>query len=311
MYDVLIIGGGPAGATAALYAARARLKTLSVAKSLTGGALGITGKIANYPGVSEQITGPELLKRMQDHAALFGAQFLQTQVYGVDVDGEVKQAYTAAGLLKGKTLIVCTGAGERANKLPGEDAYLGRGVSYCATCDGAFFADQEIAVVGNTEEAVEEALFLTKFARTLHFVTSTAKVQADPHEVERLAQSPKVKMRLRTSAKAVVGNGAVAGLRVLARGSKEEETIPVEGVFIYLPGNKPATEFLGGAVQLSPDGHIVTGPDMSTNVPGVFAAGDVRGSDLQQAVIACSDGCIAAMAADRYINKRKSLASQW
>ena len=187
-YDVLIIGGGPAGASAAIYTARAGLKTLVIDKGLTAGALGITGKIANYPGVSEQITGAELLERMRGQAESFGAQFVSDKVIGVELTGEEKVVYGNQGTYNSRSVIIATGSMGRGSRVKGEDRLLGRGVSYCATCDGAFYREKEVMVAGNSDEAVEEALFLTKFASRVHFLSPAPEIKAPRHLLDEFVR---------------------------------------------------------------------------------------------------------------------------
>ncbi len=305
-----IIGAGPAGTTAAIYAARARLRVVLIDKAKLGGALAITAKIANYPGLGydRDLSGAELLRLMHEHAESFGAEFMQSQVFGVNLAGEVKEVYTAEGVCRAKTLIIATGAGTREDKLPGEEEFLGRGVSYCATCDGAFYAGRPVAVLGNSQEALEETLTLAKFASRIDLFCPTAKLKADPDAVAAVAALPTVKVHVRHRALAIVGEDTVRALRVTS--PTGERTVPVDGVFIYLPGNRPATGFLAGLLELDAAGYVVTDAEMATSVPGVFAAGDVRGNPVQQVVIAAADGCLAALAADRYINKRARALSQ-
>lgn len=309
-YDVIIIGGGPAGASAAIYAARAELRTLVIDKGLTAGALGITTKISNYPGVPETITGAELVKRMREQAESFGTRFLVDKVVGVDISTEPKTVIAGTGTFLTKVLILATGSMGRTNTVQGEEAFLGRGVSYCATCDGAFFRDRPVAVVGNNDEALEEALFLTKFARKIHLIVPTPELKAQESLVKEVTAHPKVETRLGTRLKEVVGNGQVEGVRIHPRGG-DETTLPVSGAFIYLQGGKPITDFLMEQLETTAEGCLVVDAEMQTAVPGVFAVGDLLCTHVKQAVIAASDGVIAAIAADKYIHGRKSLRMDW
>lgn len=310
LYDIAIIGGGPAGATAAIYARRANLKVVIIDKAQLGGALALTARIANWPGMGydRPLSGAELLRLMHEHAATFGAEFLQTQVLTASLEGEVKEIYTSHGVVRARAVILATGAGLRQNKIPGEEEYLGRGVSYCATCDAAFYRNRPVAVLGSSQEAVEEALTLAKFACEVHVFCPAARFFAEAEDIEQLSGSPVVRAYFRHSALAIEGDSSVRAVRLAAPDG--EVTVPVDGVFIYLPGNKPATDFLAGLVELDERGFIVTGDDLQTSVPGVFAAGDVRGNPVQQVVIAAADGCLAALAADKYINKRARAVSQ-
>lgn len=309
IYDVLIIGGGPAGATAAIYAARANLKTLVLDKSIVAGALGVTSKIANYPGVPQLLTGQELLRIMRDQAAGFGAEFSTAQVVSSELRGEVKELHTSLGSFKGRVVMVATGKMGRKNKIPGEQEFLGRGVSYCATCDAAFFQGQVAAVVGSSQEAVEEAQFLSRFVRKLYLVAPGEKFLAEPEEMELLASDPKVEIRKNEALREVRGDDTVRAIHVSGRGG--DETLEVDGVFVYLPGNVPMIDFLHGALETTEQGCVCVDRERATNIPGVYAIGDVVCSYIQQAVVAAADGAIAAMAAEKYIRGRAKVRSDW
>lgn len=305
-YDVIVIGGGPAGATAALYTARANLRTLVVDKSVGSGALGITQKIANYPGIPEVITGEELVRRMWEQAALYGATFVKARIVGVDI-GEPKAVITSDGVRhESRALVLATGAMGRSKTLVGEDAFLGRGVSYCATCDAAFFKNKDVALLGHNAEAIEEALFLTRFARTLYLVTPKPKLEASRELLDELAARPQVKLMTGRRGVEVVGTGVVAGLKL-----DGDEVLPVQGVFILTQGNKPIIDYLAGQVQVAENGCVPINHRMETPIPGVFACGDVICNEVQQAVVAAAQGCIAALSVDKFLNKRKSLSKDY
>ncbi|TAK36910.1 MAG: thioredoxin-disulfide reductase [Chloroflexota bacterium] len=310
-YDVIVIGGGPGGATAALFAARAKLKTVIIDKAKFGGSLAATSKIANYPGYPTTVSGVELLASMREQAQSFGAEFVQTQVYTLDLSEDTKRAYTAEGTFAAKAVILATGAGARQSRIAGEEEFLGRGVSYCATCDGAFFQDQEVAVVGESQEALEESFFLAKYAHTVHVVAPRDAFKAAPEVIEEAIAHEKLRLHYHRRVKEIVGrDGLVAELALVGRGG-EEESLPISGVFMYLLGNKPASDFLQGLVELDEQGYVITDEQMQTSVPGVYAVGDVRRSPLKQVVTAASDGAIAAMAADRYVHRRAAMIKQW
>jgi thioredoxin reductase (NADPH) len=309
IYDVAIIGGGPAGATAALYAARANLKVVVLDKNPAAGALAVTSKIANYPGVPRVLSGPELLKIMREQAESFGAEFKIAQALSTDLHSNPKVIHTSIGPVKAKTIIVATGKMGRKDKIPGEEEFLGRGVSYCATCDAAFFRDQAVAVVGASREAVEEAEFVTQFASKVYLLAPGEKFQAPPEEVEELEHNPKVEIRRKHALKEVIGDGAVTGVRVAVSGG--QETLPVSGVFVYLPGNVPIIDFLDGQVETTESGCVRANHERATNIPGVYAVGDVVCSYIQQAVVAAGDGAIAAMAAEKHIRGRAKARSDW
>jgi thioredoxin reductase (NADPH) len=305
-YDVVVIGGGPAGATAALYTARSNLKTLVLDKNVTSGALGITQQIANYPGIPEVITGEELVRRMWKQAETYGAVFKKARVTGVDV-GEPKKVYLGEGeVFEARALLLATGAMGRSKTIRGEEAFLGRGVSYCATCDGAFYKNRDVALLGHNAEAVDEALFLTRYVRTLYVVTPKPALEAPRELLDELAARPQAKLLLGRRAEEVTGNGAVTGLR-LDRG----ETLPVSGVFIFTQGNRPIVDYLAGSVQVTENGCVPANSRMETPIPGVFACGDVLCNEVQQAVVAAAQGCIAALSADKYLNRRKAFAKDY
>ncbi len=309
VYDVLIVGGGPAGATAALYAARSGLSTVVLDKSVAAGALAVTSKIANYPGIPRVVTGLELLQIMRDQAAGFGAEFVGAQVLSADLLGEVKELRTSSGLFKGKVVVIATGKMGRKSKIPGEEQFLGRGVSYCATCDAAFFKDQVVAVVGASREAVEESELVAHFARKMYLIAPGEKFHTDHKQLAELEESPKVEILRNRGLREVLGDETVTSIRL--SGPHGESTLAVDGVFIYLPGNVPIIDFLEGAVEVTEQQCIKVDRERTTSVPGVYAIGDVVCSYIQQAVVAAADGAIAAMAAEKYIRGRAKVRSDW
>ncbi|MCS7178648.1 MAG: FAD-dependent oxidoreductase [Anaerolineae bacterium] len=308
VYDLLIIGGGPAGATAALYGARAGLKTLVIDKGLTAGAAGKAGQIVNFPGLGP-ISGPDLVRRIRKQAASFGAEFVTDKVLRVDLSTDPRQVWAGQGVYQGRALIIATGSMGRSRYLPGEERLVGRGVSYCATCDAAFFRDREVAVLGNNDEAVEEALTLARFAARVHFLSPTAELHASPELAQGLSDHPKVAIRLSTQVEEILGNERVEGVRIVSPEGKE--VLPVAGVFVYLQGNVPVTDFLEGQLPLGEGGCLRVDEHFQTAVPGVFAVGDVLCRHLKQAVVAAAEGAVAAMAADRYLHGRAQLRPDW
>ena len=309
--DVVIVGGGPAGCTCALYTSRADLKTVLLDKNPAVGALAITHQIANYPGVDSEMSGEALLALMRDQAVSYGTDYRRAQVFSVDVNGDWKTVYTPEGTFKARALVVASGALGRPASFKGEAEYLGRGVSYCATCDGAFYKGREVAVVGFNKEAVEEAQVLTKFASTVHWLTANDP-SADDQEAKELIAQPNVKHWSRSRLMLIEGNdGGVTGVNVKNRSNDTEETLAVEGVFVYMSGSKPITDFLGDQVAFKEDGGVVVDDFMATTVDGVWAIGDIRNTAFKQAVVAAADGCIAAMSIDRFLNSRKSIRVDW
>lgn len=309
-YDVIIIGGGPAGSSAAIYTARADLRTLVIDKGLTAGALGVTSKISNYPGVPGPISGADLVKIMRQQAESFGAEYVTDKVVGLDLNGERKTIMAGTGTFTAQAVVLATGSMGRTKTVPGEESFLGRGVSYCATCDGAFFRDQSVVVVGNNDEALEEALFLTKFARQIDLVVPTPQLKASTDLTAVVETNDKITLRLGTRLKEVVGNGTVNGVRVQARGG-QPELLPVSGAFIYLQGGQPITDYLLGQLETEPNGCLVVDSEMQTTMPGVFAVGDLLCTHIKQAVIAAADGVIAAVAVDKYIHGRQKIRMDW
>ena len=309
--DVVIIGGGPAGCGCALYTSRADLKTIILDKNPSVGALAITHQIANYPGVSSEMSGEDLLTIMRDQAIQYGTDYRRAQVFGVDVTGEWKTVYTPEGTFKGRALVLASGAMGRPASFKGEADFLGRGVSYCATCDGAFYRDREVAVVGTNKEAIEEAQVLTKFASMVHWITPSDPKEDDSH-AQALIQQSNVKHWSRTRLTQIQGNeGGVTGILLKNRTQEAHQELPLEGVFVYMSGSKPITDFLGDQIAVKEDGGVIVDDFMSTTSEGVWAIGDIRNTPFKQAVVAASDGCIAAMAIDRYLNSRKSIRVDW
>jgi thioredoxin reductase (NADPH) len=309
-YDVIVIGGGPAGATAAPYTARSGLSTLVLDKGVTAGALGMTTRIANYPGVPGTLRGDELVTLIRDQAASFGAEFVTDKVLHVDLRGDPKQVWGGNGQVQARAVIIATGSMGRTNRIPGEERLLGRGVSYCATCDGAFFRGQEVAVVGNNDEAIEEALTLTRFVSRVHLFSPTPDLRASTELADELTDHPQVTIYPSTRIHEIVGEEKVEAVRAVSQ-PEDEQAIPVHGVFIYLSGNVPIIDFLDNQLPTREDGCLIVDGDFQTSIPGVFAAGDVLCKHLKQAVIAAAEGAQAATAADRYLHGRKKLRPDW
>ncbi|MEL4897961.1 NAD(P)/FAD-dependent oxidoreductase [Crocosphaera sp. Alani8] len=310
-FDVVIVGGGPAGCSCALYTSRADLKTVIIDKNPAVGALAITHKIANYPGIAGDISGGELLDMMREQAISFGTTYQRAQVFGIDVDSPMKKVYTPEGTFVGRSLVLATGAMGRTSSLRGESEFLGRGVSYCATCDGAFYKEREVAVYGFNTEAVEEAQFLTKFASTVHWLTYKDPQHEDIH-VQQLLDQSNVKHWNLTRLVSVEGNQAgVTNILMKTKGVSEEASLSVEGVFIYQSGSKPITDYVGPQIEFYENGGVKVDEMMATNVDGVWAIGDIRNTPFKQAVVAAGDGCIAAMSIDRFLNKRTGIKRDW
>lgn len=309
-YDFVCIGSGPAGSAAAVYAARGKLKTLVIDKAPASGALAITHKIANYPGVPEELTGLDLVNRIRAQAKMYGATFVKGNVQALQLDGDVKEVVLPEGRVKAKSLFIAVGARGRTNKLKGEEELAGRGVSYCSTCDAAFFEGRAIAVVGDNEEAVSEASTLAQFARKVYFLIPGKKLTGQAH-LNDLDGQDNIEVLFSHRVKEVVeSNNRLQGVLVQKEGG-EEQLFEVDGVFLYVAGNKPATDFIGDALKRDEDGYIEVDFNLQTSVEGVFAGGDARRTPVKQAVLAAADGAVAAQSADKYVNKRKRVIPQY
>ncbi len=282
LYDVVIIGGGPAGLTAGLYAARARLKSILIEKAVAGGQVVITERIENYPGFKDGISGTELSSNMEKQAKKFGLKTITDTVVDISLDDGVKKvALENNGLLEAKSIILTSGANPKSLNIEGEEKFRGRGVSYCATCDAAFFRDEKVAVIGGGDSAVEEAVFLTKFAEIVYIVHRRDSFRASMIVQERAFSNPKMKLVFDSVAEKIEGEDTVKALHIRNVETGEKSVLEVKGVFIYV-GYKPNTGFLKGLLALDNEGYIITGHDMSTSVEGIFAAGDVRTKSLKQ-----------------------------
>ena len=310
VYDFVAIGGGPAGASAAVYAARGKLKTLVIDKAPKAGTLAITHKIANYPGVSEELTGLELLTRMQQQASDFGAAFIRTNVLSVDFsDPEIKKLHVPEGTIRAKSIFIAVGAKAPSSKINGEEEFTGRGVSYCSTCDAAFFTDRTVVVAGDNEEAVHEAEALAKFCQEVKLLIPTGEIKGEA-DLASLEKMDNVKIYKKHRVKEVQGSDSVERVVVLDD-QRQEHTWDIDGVFLYLAGMKPGTDFLKDAVNRDEEGYIMVNEHLQTNVEGVFAGGDARRTPIKQAVISAADGCTAALGSDQFIHKRGKMRPQY
>jgi len=309
VYDFVTVGGGPAGAAAAVYAARGKLKTLVIDKAPKAGTLAITHKIANYPGVREELTGLELLTRMQAQAKDFGAEFVRSTVLSVDFSDEIKKIVVAEGTIKAKSVFIAVGAKAPSSKINGEEEFTGRGVSYCSTCDAAFYQDQVVAVVGDNEEAIHEAETLAKYCKTVKLLIPTESFKGDV-DLSQLENNPRVEIYRRHRLRAIQGTDSVEKMVVLTD-KKEEQVWDIDGVFLYLGGMMPGTDFLKGTVMRDEEGYVVVDDHLRTSAEGVFAGGDARRTPIKQAVISAADGAIAALSAEQHVNKRSKLRPQY
>ncbi len=301
--NVIIIGSGPAGYTAALYTARASLKPLVFEGAVTaGGALMNTTEVENFPGFRDGIMGPDLMDSMRAQAERFGAELIPDDIVSVDLKGDIKTVTDTAGTVhRAKAVIISTGSQHRKLGLPQEDALSGRGVSWCATCDGFFFKDHDIAVVGGGDTAMEEATFLSRFAKSVTIVHRRDTLRASKAMQERAFADPKIKFAWDSETASLEGDQKLSGITL--RSTKTGETAPLDvtGLFIAV-GHDPRSELFKGQVELDDEGYVkVEAPSTRTNLPGVFAAGDVVDHTYRQAITAAGTGCSAALDAERYL----------
>ncbi|MGY4708412.1 thioredoxin-disulfide reductase [Mycolicibacterium sp. CBM1] len=302
VHDVIVIGSGPAGYTAAIYTARAQLQPLVFEGTSFGGALMTTTEVENFPGFRSGITGPELMDEMREQALRFGADLRMEDVEAVELDGPVKKVVTGDGETHlARAVILAMGAAARYLGVPGEQELLGRGVSACATCDGFFFKDQDIAVIGGGDSAMEEATFLTRFARSVTLVHRRDEFRASKIMLERARENDKIKFLTNTAVDAVEGDKTVTGLRIRNTITGEASTLAVTGVFVAI-GHDPRSQLVRGAVELDSEGYVVVrGRTTATSVDGVFAAGDLVDHTYRQAITAAGMGCSAAIDAERWL----------
>lgn len=302
VHDVIIIGSGPAGYTAAIYTARAELRPLVFEGTSFGGALMTTTEVENYPGFRSGIQGPELMEEMREQALRFGADLQMEDVESVSLTGPIKEVVTAGGEThRARAVILAMGAAARYLGVPGEQELLGRGVSACATCDGFFFKEQDIAVIGGGDSAMEEATFLTKFARSVTIVHRREEFRASKIMLERARANDKIRFLTNTTVVSVEGESTVNGLRVRDALTGQESTLAVTGVFIAV-GHDPRSELVRGTVDLDAEGYVVVrGRTTATSVDGVFAAGDLVDRSYRQAITAAGSGCAAAIDAERWL----------
>ena len=299
-YDVIIIGGGAAGLAASIYAVRAMLKTLVIEKKAVGGQILLTGEIENYPGFPEPVDGPELAALYEKQAARFGVEFEYDTVTSLDVEGEVKRVVCEDGAYTSKAVIIASGGEHNKLGVPGEVEYWGKGVSYCATCDGNFFRGMDVAVIGGGDAAMDEGLYLTRMTSKVTVVHRRDALRASKILQRRAFDNPKMEFVWDTVVEKIEGNGEVDAMTLKNLKTGEASSVPVQGVFIFI-GFHPVNDFMQGAVELDNAGHVVANLQMETSVPGVFAAGDVRQFSDRQLANAVGDGVAAALAAYRYI----------
>ena len=309
IHDVIIIGSGPAGYTAAIYTARAGLNPVVVAGSVTaGGALMNTTLVENYPGFIDGVMGPDLMQAMQEQAEKFGAEVLFEDATAVDLTSPIKTVTVDERVLRARAVILALGSEYRHLNVPGEDELSGRGVSYCATCDGFFFKDKDLAVIGGGDSAMEEATFLTRFAQSVTVVHRRDQLRASKPMVDRATADPKIRFAWNSTVNQVNGSDTVTGLQLTCTTDGSVSTLPVDGVFVAI-GHNPRTALVAGQVDLDPSGYIlVQEPSTRTSIDGVFACGDAVDHHYRQAVTAAGTGCRAALDTERWLAAQDSAA---
>ena len=300
-YDVIIIGGGPAGLSAGIYASRSRLRTLLIEKGMFGGLIANAELVENYPGFPDGISGFDIGERMSQQASKFGLKTLSAEVTSVDLLKDIKTINTTEGDFSAKTIIIASGAERKRLGVPGEELFINRGVSYCATCDGALFKDRIVAVVGGGDSAVEETLFLTRFASKVIIIHRRNQLRASKMAQERALSHKKIELMWDTVVEEIRGNNKISELVVRNVKTGETSQIAVDGVFVYV-GQSPNTSFLKGQVPLDKEGYIITDDRMGTQVKGVYAAGDIRRNSSRQVITAAGDGATAAISAEKFLS---------
>lgn len=300
-YDVIIIGGGPAGLTAGLYSARDRLSSLLIEKGIIGGKITEAERVDNYPGFPEGISGLELTRLMHEQATKYSLKSIFAEVTSIEIDGGQKVIKTTDGDFFARAVIVAGGSERVKLGIPGEREFTGKGVSYCATCDGPFFTDKPVAVIGGGNAAIYEALHLTKFASKVTVLHRRDQLRASAIVQEKAFAEPKIEFLLNTVVKAIEGKDFVQKLKLRQAITGEESFLEVAGVFMAV-GLKPNTEYLADILPLDEQGHIIVDAGMQTKIPGIFAAGDIRSGSIRQTIAAAGDGATAALNAKKFID---------
>lgn len=304
MYDVIIIGGGPAGLTAGIYAGRAGLSCVILERMFCGGQAALTYEIDNYPGFNETVSGIDFAQKLQAHAEKFGAEIVYCDVTGLDLAGKTKKVSTSNGVYEGKTVILALGATPKKLGVPKEDELKGAGVSYCATCDGAFYKDKTAAVVGGGDTALEDALYLSRFCKKVFLIHRRNSFRGTKVLQDKVHQNGKIELLMnKTVNELETEDGALSNIHVEDVVTKEKTPVNVNGVFVAV-GVQPESQVLDGIVELDESGYIITNAEMQTNLEGVYAAGDIVKKPLRQIVTAASDGAIAAYSAGKYITEK-------
>lgn len=302
MYDVVIIGGGPGGYTAAIYCARARLNTVLLERLSPGGQLGTVDLVDNYPGFPEGINGFELAMKFKDGADRFGIETKLDQVREVDLLSEIKSIKTTKETIQAKTVIIATGARPKLLGVPSEPRYIGNGVSYCATCDGMFYKDKTVAIVGGGNTAATEAIYLSRICKKVYLIHRRDSLRASAVHLPILESTENIEILWNTQIKDLYGEGKLEGVHLIESSGKREYDLPLEGLFVAI-GRTPMTEIFKNQLDLDETGYIIADETTVTSAPGVFAVGDVRTKPLRQIVTAAADGATASLFAENYIGQ--------
>lgn len=307
VYDLIIIGAGPAGLTAAIYAQRARLNTVVLEKLIPGGQILLSEKIENYPGFPEVISAQKLMKQVQKQAENLGTKLKYEEARSIVLEDKKKIIHTSGGK-KYKTLavIIATGAQTRRLGIEREKEFIGRGISYCATCDAPFFRNQQVAVVGGGNMALQEALYLSKFAEKIYLVHRRGMLRGEKILQERITKNPKIEIIWRSVVDQIYGGEKIKGVKLKNLKTKKTHNLPCSGLFIFV-GLKPNTEFVQNILELDEKGFIKTGENLESSRGGIFACGDVRKNLLKQVIVACGEGALATHMAEKYINEVKGI----
>lgn len=303
VYDLIIIGGGPAGLTAGIYALRARLNTILLEKFIPGGIAVTTDIVENYPGFIS-ISGTDLMQKFEEHAREVGLKVISETVEKIEIKDKVKIIYTSNNRYETLSIVIATGTYHKRLNISGESKLIGKGVSYCAVCDGPLFKNKNIAVIGCGNSGIQEGLFLLKFVNHITFVEFLPYITADKILQERIQSSPKATFYLNHTLNSINGENGVASITITDKATGKQDTINIDGVFIYI-GLVPNTKFLDNVVKLDKSGYVITNDNLETSVTGVFAAGDVRSKYLRQIVTSAGDGALAAFMAGEYIDSIK------
>lgn len=301
MYDIIIIGGGPTGLNAGLYAGRAGLKALIIEKLFSGGQAATTYEVDNYLGFVSSISGPDLVMKMEEHAKKFGAEIIHETVESVELSGEVKTVKTPQNTYQARVVILAMGAQPRKLGVPGEEQFAGRGVSYCATCDGNFYRNRPVMVVGGGDTALEDALYLANICQTVYLVHRRDAFRGAKTLEDAVRLSPNIQLILNAQVERLEGEKMLHAAYVRKNGAAQAEKIEVDGIFIAV-GADPSSALVRDLVETDARGYIVTDEDMRTSIPGVLAAGDIRQKKLRQIITAASDGAVAIYTAQSYLN---------